>query len=92
MEATSMVEFQKNLDMSTLEHEYLQDKELFGNGEVSIHDFIHDMFLNKKLVIMWHIGEDDLTDDRNFVPAMLIMVTEHFFEVMDKNDDICFAS
>jgi hypothetical protein len=92
MEATSMIEFQKNLDMSMWERKYLQDKELFGDGEVSIHDIIHDMCLNEKRVIMWHIGDDDLTNVCNFVPAMLIKVTESIFKVMDNNDDICFAS
>jgi hypothetical protein len=40
---------------------------------------------------MWHIGENDLTDVHNFVPVMVIKVTKHFFEVMDDNNDICFA-
>jgi hypothetical protein len=41
---------------------------------------------------MWHIGEDDLTNVHNFVPAMLIKVTKSVFEVIDDNDDIYYTS
>ncbi len=42
---------------------------------------------------MGHFGEDDVdsSDVHNYVPTFLVSDTQHVYEVMDNNDDICFA-
>ena len=85
-----MEEFKKYLDMSSWERDFHTYQEMFGDGKV----YIDAMRLNEKRVVMWYIGEDevDSSDIRNYVPTILVRVTEHVYEVMDDNDDICFAS
>ena len=88
-----MQEFKKNLDMSSWERDFHTYQDMFGDGEVDLEAYIDAMRLNKKHVLMWYIGEGDvdLGDLRNYVPSLLVKVTEHVYEVMDDNDDICFA-
>jgi hypothetical protein len=42
---------------------------------------------------MWHIGKEDVNsgDVRDYVPTLLVKVTEHVYDIMDDNDNICFA-
>lgn len=77
MEVTLMKEFQKKLNMSTWDRNFLRDKELFGDSEVYIEDFIDDMQPNEKQTMMLHIGEDNLGDVCNFVPTIVVKVTQH---------------
>ena len=94
IQAKTMEEFKKNLDMSSWERDFHRDQDMFGDGEIDLETYIDGMRLNDKRVIMWYIGEDemDLSDLRNYVPTILVRVYEHVYEVMDDNDDICFAS
>ena len=59
MEARTMEEFKRNVDMSTWEHDYHLYKDWFRKGEVSLEDYIDKMRQHEKGAIMWHIGEDD---------------------------------
>ena len=93
IESKTMQEFKKNLDMSSWERDFHRYQDMFGDGEIDLETYIDGMRLNDKRVIMWYIGEDemDLSDLRNYVPTLLVKVTQHIYEVMDDNDNIRFA-
>ena len=53
---------------------------------------MNGMRLHDTHVIMWNVEESDVTDHRNFCPAYLVKVSNTEYEIMDDNDDICFAT
>jgi hypothetical protein len=71
---------------------YVNDKDVFMEVEITLIDFASHMSIGQKHVVMWNLEDKDPSNVRNFVPAYLVKISNSVFEIVDDKDNICFAS
>jgi hypothetical protein len=79
---------QKTEDITEWEQNYGVDK---NNSNGLSLEIVLAMKIRQYICVMWNYDATDIEDIRNFCPAYLRRVSNEKYEVMDDQDDICFA-